>query len=113
MYELDTSFGITIGFHILTKWWVKPHNVSFSGFPWFTVGIVLILQFTIMPALSHCLHMIWNCFEKFITIAREKRQRFGEHRWKLLLDGWRMIRLLVYVEWLVIRLAVMPVFPQL
>ena len=111
--EQAQKFFADVGFHILAKRWVKPHDVSFSDFPRFTVGVVFILHFTRMLATSHCFHIIRNCFEKFITIAREKRQRFGKHRWKLLLDGWRMIRLLVYVEWLVIRLAVRPIFPRL
>ena len=104
--------SINVGFHILAKWWIKSHNVLFSGFPRFTVGVVFIFQFTRMPGLSHCLHIIWNCFEKFIVIAREKRQMIGEHRWKLLLDGWRIIKLLMYVKWMVIRLVVRarPVF---
>ena len=54
--EQAQKFSANVGFHILAKWWVKLHDVSFSGFPRFTIGVVFILQFTRMPALSHCLH---------------------------------------------------------
>ena len=80
------KFSANVGFHIFAKWWVKPHNVLFSGFPRFTYGVVFILQFTRMLTSSHCLNAIWDCFGKLIAIPKEKRQMFGRRETNLARD---------------------------